>query len=183
MTELIPRVLWLDDELNSDRASYVLVWRRWLQIANDKGLCRLTTCNCLEQLSALLAPTDLEFDLLIFDVMLKREPLGHFGPLGFADERLLRMDAGAQIVGLLRNKQFDLDRPTWLKHYANKPVVLFSSTPSLKNLLGQYVDSNRRDGLHCLVKSLNTETPGQTRPDDLFVKRFEEILKHLAVVR
>lgn len=175
----IPRLLWLDDELDSDRATYVLVWRRWLQQANDRGLCRLTMCNCIEKLAAHLQTGDPEFDLLMFDVMLKRERSPSFGPIGFAEEQVRRLEAGMQIVGLMRNKSFADERPVWLSRYSRKPVVLLSSTPGLQNMIGTHVDGNRRDDLHCLVKSLNTDTPGVTRPDANFERSFESILKQL----
>lgn len=174
-----PRVLWLDDDLDSDRATYMLVWHTWFKKAHDSGLCNVQTCSSLRQFASLLSADDQEFDLLVLDVMLKRESSSHFGDVGFNDERILPLDGGVQLLGLIRNARHQHERPAWMNRYRDKPVVLLSSSPSLPVLVSQYVDCDRRQGVHFVTKALDTTVAGKTQPDQSFEHTLKRILRGL----
>lgn len=154
-------LLWHDDELDGARTPYVAIWRTWFdrRAASIGAVMRCT--STLREFSSALQAAKPRFDLLVIDVMLKREPDTNFSSFGFARERILRLDAGAQIAGLLRNGgDFERNRSDWLKSYASTPIVLLSSTPTVVDLLKHYVDADRRDGVLGLVKSVGVHSRG-----------------------
>ena len=94
------------------------------------------------------------FKLLIIDVMLTNEPEGTYASLGFEDERVIKLDAGAQIAALIRSSMFDAERPEWLAAYRTVPMLLLSSSPTLKTLVSNKVGYRRMDHIKLVSKSL-----------------------------
>lgn len=144
------RLLWHDDELDGPRSQYVAPWRKWFERLRPP--ITVTYTSTLAGFAAALSQED-EFQLLVLDVMLKRERDTNFRALGFERERILRLDAGAQIAGLLRNQVFARTRPEWLKRHSRTTLVLLTSTPTVADLIQQYVDADLRTGVHGIGKS------------------------------
>jgi hypothetical protein len=144
------RLLWHDDELDGPRSQYVAPWRNWFERLRPPFSVTYTS-SLAGFAAALNQPND--FQLLVLDVMLKRERDTDFRALGFERERILRLDAGAQIAGLLRNPVFSLTRPDWLRRYSRTTLVLLTSTPTVADLIRHYVDADLRAGVHGIGKS------------------------------
>jgi hypothetical protein len=172
------RILWHDDEIGGARESYVSPWLNWF--TKEAPLLNVTVrkTSKLSELSSALKSEVLNFSLLIIDVMLKREPDQTFCALGFPNERVLRLDAGAQIAGLLRNELFDHQRPPWLNSYKATPLLLLSSSPTLSELVKLYVEADRRENIVAISKSLDI-SGDEARVDDSFDKTLRDLVTKL----
>jgi hypothetical protein len=143
MTASAISVLWFDDEFGTDREASLAPWRRAMQAEHDKGRLRFRTCSKLSELAELLRSGVADdgtrgastYSLLILDVMLNFEQGENYEQLGFEEELVIKLDAGAQIAGLIRSSKFDDGRPEWLSHYGNVPLMLLSSSPLLRDLV------------------------------------------------
>jgi hypothetical protein len=149
-TQRTIRLLWHDDELDGPRSQYVAPWRKWFERLRPPF--SVTYTSTLVDFAAALRQTE-DFQLLVLDVMLKRERDTDFRALGFERERILRLDAGAQIAGLMRNSVFARTRPDWLQRYSRTALVLLTSTPTVEDLIRQYVDADLRTGVYGIGKS------------------------------
>ena len=169
-------LLWHDDELVDARRDYVAPWLRWFDRESQSLGLTVVRTSTLRELAESLQSQQAPPDVLMLDVMLKREPDSTFEKLGFAKEGLLRLDAGAQIVGLIRNAAFDAGRPSWLKRYRDTPIVLLSSSPTVDDLIKHYVNADRKQWLWGVTKDIDASS-GEARPDPRFVLTIREALK------
>ena len=164
MRKAVPHVVWLDDQLVPARRSYIAPWFDWFEQQQKKARLRWTSCSRIEHMAkamqaaamSLQADGGDRIDLLVIDVMLKRED-GDFRVLGYPKERLLRADAGVQLVGLMRNAQHESARPDWLTCHRQTPVLLLSASELVAALIAQHVTLDRRTDLHVVSKSLGPE--------------------------
>jgi hypothetical protein len=154
-------VLWFDDEWNTEREAGLAPWRRALQAEQNAGRLQVSMCAQVAQFAQLLrdgatGPRDRwqSFKLLIIDVMLTNEPESTYASLGFDEERVIKLDAGAQIAALIRSSMFDAERPDWLATYRTVPMLLLSSSPTLKTLVGNKVGHRRMEQVKLVSKSL-----------------------------
>lgn len=174
MSDRIPHLVWLDDDLFEERRSYVKPWLRWFATQINGGKIRLTLCPTLEELalafrrSAASDPGDDRIDLLVVDVMIKRSQYPHFGALGFPSEKILRLEAGVQLVGLLRNAAHAQKREPWLHCHSDTPALLLSSSPLVAGLVSHHIDANRRDGVTVVSKTLSSALGDEAVVDDVF---------------
>lgn len=174
-----PRVLWLDDELDSDRPTYVDVWKRWLDKAEKAGKLELTAVASLSDFAKAVQSSSKPFQLLILDVMLTGEEAKTFAALGFPDERLLRLEGGAQLLGLLRDRRFDHGRPAWLTGLTHTPVVLLSSSGGLASPISSYLNDPAAADVIQLRKEIETDASG-ARPSTEFEKTITKLLVQAA---
>lgn len=168
-------LLWHDDELIDSRKDYVAPWSSWLNRNLGKRNISIRHTSTLQQLAKALQNQSPPFDLLLIDVMLKREPEQTFASIGFGEERILRLDAGVQLVGLLRNAIHDGQRLEWLTPYRDTPIVLLSSSPILDDLIKQHVDVSRQESLWGVSKSV------EVRNDEVCVDREFEMRMEEAI--
>lgn len=161
-------VLWLDDEFGTERESGLTPWKRELNKAEKKGRLKVRPCGRLDDFARLLeagAPhagdTFRAFDLLIIDVMLNLEVQTNYEPLGFDEELVIQMEAGAQIAGLIRGSLFDGQRPNWLAAYRHVPLLVLSSSPEAPRWVAKQVGSRRMESVRVVVKALQTRSDGQ----------------------
>jgi hypothetical protein len=166
MTQI--QTLWFDDEWGTDREPAIYPWKRVLDKLQSLGRLRLTCCNSLDEFSRLLqGGPDPEadgqrgrFGLLIIDIMLTEEREDTYASLGFPKERLSRFEAGAQIAALIRSSFFDGKRPPWLERYVDVPILVLSSSPSLRPLVERRVGYSRMKGVELISKSLELSAAG-----------------------
>lgn len=176
MSDRIPHLVWLDDDLFEDRRSYVKPWLKWFEAQINGGKIRLTLCPTLEELTLAFKrseasdPVDDRIDLLAVDVMIKRSRNPHFGALGFPNEKILRLEAGVQLVGLLRNAAHREERAPWLRCHSETPALLLSSSPLVAGLVSHHIDGNRREGVTVVSKTLNPGNSEEAVVDELFRK-------------
>jgi hypothetical protein len=183
MKKAIPHVLWLDDQLVPERQSYIAPWFNWFDQQQKKSRLRWTSCSRIEQMAkamqvaaaSLQADSADRIDLLVIDVMLKPEG-DDFRVLGYPKEQLLRMEAGVQLVGLMRNAQHEVGRPDWLACHRQTPVLLLSASALVAGLLAQHVPKDCRADLFVISKSLGEEgRDGATVSPD-FQRMMDELL-------
>jgi hypothetical protein len=180
-----PHVLWIDDELSTRREDHLSPWLRWLQRQQKKQRLRLTCCHDLAEFaSQLQASADARgtggpdaVDILIIDVMLKREEQETFAMLGYPEERLLLQDAGVQIVALLRNAEHAALRPAWLAAHGHTPVVLLSSSKLVDEAIASHVNRKFRVDLYAVSKSIEQDADdGEMTASNEFIRRMEQLL-------
>lgn len=148
-------VLWFDDEWGTARQAGLAPWLRALHAEERGHYMKLTMCNSLREFARLLhegPEPGRVFDLLIIDLMLTDELETTYACMGFPNERVLRLDAGAQIAGLLRSSAFDDERASWLAAYQHVPILLLSNSPTLHALVINYVGHKRMDQIKVLSK-------------------------------
>lgn len=156
-------VIWLDDEFGTDSERVLSVWQRPFVTGQGQDRAHLLTCNQVEHFAKLVRdgiveegqPTRRHYDLIILDIMLNLEEGSHFGALGFADESIIPMDAGAQLAGLLRSTFHDDRRPEWLRPYVEVPLILLSSSPLVVDLVMDHIGHRRMSGVEIFSKSLH----------------------------
>ena len=177
-------VLWFDDEWGTEREPGLAPWQRALHAEQSAGRLRLTMCNRIVEFARLLRestaaanPSQRRFALLIIDVMLTEEPEQSYRSLGFEDERVIKLDAGAQIAALIRSSMHDRDRPEWLRGYVDVPMMLLSSSPNLTSLVSDKVGFRRMKSLKMVPKSLVTRAGHEgVDADEEFIETVRELL-------
>jgi hypothetical protein len=90
-----------------------------------------------------------------------------FGELdpAFDQERVMPLDAGAQLVGLMRNRRFEAARPRWLRAYEQHPMAVLTSLTDCRGTLDRYVDEEIGRRLTVLAKDVVGE---DSEPDAQF---------------
>lgn len=186
MRKVLPHVLWLDDQLVPERHSYIAPWLAWFEQQQKKARLRWTSCSRIEHMvkamqsaavSQLADGAD-RIDLLVIDVMLKPEG-DDFRVLGYPRERLLRMDAGVQLVGLMRNAQHEVGRPDWLACHRQTPVLLLSASELVEGLLSQHVPRDCRTDMFVVSKSLGEGGHDGATVSVQFLRVMDELLARL----
>ncbi|MFT3819692.1 MAG: hypothetical protein QM750_19010 [Rubrivivax sp.] len=177
-------VIWFDDEWNTEREDGLAPWQRALQAEQSAGRLRLTMCNRVVEFARLLRDSTAgegaerrRFELLIIDVMLTNEPERTYASLGFDEERVIKLDAGAQLAALIRSTLFDAERPEWLRAYVGVPMMLLSSSPNLRSLVSDKVGYKRMGSLKMVPKSLVTRAGHEgVDADEEFIETVRELL-------
>lgn len=148
--------IWLDDELDPAKgySAALAPWRRTLELRERQGNLKLHTCYTLEsfvqQVSASTTP-----GLIIIDVMLELVEHRNFATLGFPKERLIPMEAGAQIAGLIRSTKYpDAQRPSWMPLLQSVPMLLLSASPNALTWTRQHVGASKMKGIEVVLKHL-----------------------------
>lgn len=183
-----PQVLWLDDELGTERQSRLSPWLRPLQEMERLRQIRLTMCNNADDFARNLGrdlpdsqmSTLPRFHLLIIDVMLTEEQDRTFSSMGFPDEQLHPLDAGAQIAGLLRNPTYG-EPSRWLAAYSEVPILLLSSSPALNSLVRRKIGRGGAMGIEIVSKRLQIADRDEgIRADPAFV---DAVKRSLGIVQ
>jgi hypothetical protein len=171
-------VIWFDDELRQKRQPVLASISNWLRKQESARRIHLRIASTLSEFADELQKGP-PVDLLMIDVMLQFEPAETFEALGFPEERLLRLDAGVQVVGLIRNRAFQADRPAWLRPYETKRVVLLSSSTVIESTVATYVDGDRCADIVVIVKAIEAESEGVPLRADV-AEPLEDIFRELA---
>ena len=161
-------VLWLDDEFGTEREPRLSPWMRPLRALEGTGHVRLTTCNRIADfavhLGSKIATEECTIlprhQLLILDVMLTEDKVENFESLGFEEERMFPLDAGAQVAGLLRSSLFEGERKPWLRAYCDVPLMLLSSSPTLRSLVTKKVGNGRMFKVELISKRIELDARG-----------------------
>jgi CheY-like chemotaxis protein len=173
-------VLWHDDHSISDddRKDYLSKWDDWFTKEAPRQGLSVELTGTLAQLSDKLVREQPVFDLLILDVKLTLEPESNFGALGFENEGVLGLQAGIQIVGLMRNRMFENGCKPWLRRYRDTPIILLSTSEMLEPLFKQGIDADRRSNIFQVRKSVDLS--GSADEDEMaFETAMQMVLAHL----
>ncbi|WP_144290008.1 hypothetical protein [Ideonella sp. A 288] len=173
-------VIWLDDEHGSRYAFALAPWRRALEQNLGRYRARLLCCRTLDSFADQVKQgvERKSIALLIIDVMLAYdEPQHDFSPLGFPDEALFPLEAGAQIAGLLRSSEFDGKRPEWLAAACSTPLMMLSASPQTHSWVVRNVGASRMKGVAIVLKNLSRSSDGHTLvPAAEFVETLDQLL-------
>ena len=171
-------VIWLDDELASDYEFALTPWSRALEHRVGQLGAKLLRCQSLEKFVETVQQCTQSGSvaLLVIDVMLNFEANKTFEPLGFANERLIPLEAGARIAGLIRSSLFDHARPPWLTALRSTPMLILSASPRAPDWVTREVGPSRMDDVEVVLKDLTPQSDGQAMEP---VQAFFEVLNRL----
>lgn len=159
-------VIWLDDELGSEYEFALAPWKRALEQHLARAGARLVRCRNLEafveaskKFGAVPASGN-RVALLIIDVMLNFEGCETFELLGFAKEKLIPLEAGARVAGLIRSSQFDAVRLPWLTELRETPMLILSASPQAPGWVRRNVGPSRMTNVEVVIKNLVRQSDG-----------------------
>lgn len=148
MTKLV-NILWFDDDFEHAPLR-VKLWTRWFEAQKSKF--KLIPAGTIVdfaralELRAKCARTDADYiDAILLDVMLRVPSTADFAVLGFSKTKWLALDAGAQVLGLMKNTGFNNDRPDFLKNYVDRPTALLTSQTTVKETWSKFVEHGVRN--------------------------------------
>lgn len=155
-------VVWLDDEFDSEYEFALAPWKRALEQHVGQLGAKLLRCPSLEEFVKTIqrCATSGTVMLLVIDVMLNFESNTTFEPLGFANERLIPLEAGARIAGLIRSSLFDRARPAWLTGLRNTPMLILSASPQAPDWVKREVGPSRMNCVEVVLKDLTRRSDG-----------------------
>jgi len=101
--------------------------------------------------------------------------------LEFADERVRHLDAGVQLIGLMRNHAFSAKRPKWLDAYADVPIAIFTTITEYSDAIDIYLDSDVKNTVRGVLKrQISPSDPnGHPRPSEDIAEWFESVRKSM----
>lgn len=170
-------ILWLDDDLRpkseglTEERSRLQPWLRWFATGDRPQHFALIEAQTVEKFATelqqrtQLKPTDHDYvHALLIDAMWKHtsNSASNFGALGFKNEAIIPMEAGIQLIGLLRNARYKSQRPDWLEPYANRDAAILTSLTDSHGSLQEYVDAKEQNSLTVMQKQVVTKTVGDT---------------------
>ncbi len=177
-------IVWLDDHFKNFPKK-LEIWTTFLDKMKDK--ISYFPVATLEDFADFLADRanynvgqEGYIDALLLDVMLssgmQRNP--NFGKLGFPDDKLLSLEAGAQILGFIHNPSRCNDRPDWLNTYQGRPTALFTSYSTVKSMWQGHIDLSITKNTKLYNALIKNDIIGQFKlePDQDFKAWVESIL-------
>jgi hypothetical protein len=188
-------LLWLDDDLRSRADGYTAerarlqAWLRWFKSGD-----RPARVNVIEVRDLLTFRRELmaragkpagdpdAIDALLIDIFWRAPGLpGNwtFEELdpGFSRETVLPLEAGAQLIGLMRNEGHRQRRPTWLDAFAHHPLAVLTTLTDHREPLERHVDPQVLSGIKVLVKAVVVQ--GQVEPDRGFCDWVGQLRRHV----
>lgn len=165
--------LWFDDDFENAPIRTKL-WTRWCESrkAQFKLISAGTISEFVRELQQRHTHNEAHDDYLhaiLLDVMLRVPAATNFESLGFPKTKWLALDAGAQILGLMKNASCQAERPDFLKTYEKRPVALLTSQTTVKETWSKFVEHNVRNNslqVSVLIKdSLVMSTQTEPRQD------------------
>jgi hypothetical protein len=189
-------LLWLDDDLRprSDGASSerdrLQTWLRYLYTTDRVERIRVIEVRDLasfrEQLELRFdKPEDdpEHIDAFLIDVLWRANSdasswtFGDLDPV-FSDERVLPLDAGAQLIGLMRNRRHHAKRPAWLRAFDNHPIAVLTTLTDHTGTVDSHVDDDVLKLLKILVKNSSSAAED---PDEAFCGWVSSLTKRSAL--
>ncbi len=157
-------ILWLDDDLTSrseQRRGYLQVWLRWLDADNRGAEYNIIEARTLQEFARHLIDRhqyvvrdDDYLDAIIIDVKLTHDFERDFSELGFPSIKLFGLDAGAQLLGLMKNPTRFPKQPQWLHPYRRRRMALFTSASNYHSVWNRYVESEGRTTSMVILKEI-----------------------------
>jgi hypothetical protein len=184
-------LLWIDDDLHpdtgrqSDERRRLEIWLRYFRTPDRCDRIRIIEVRDLASLRSELqrrfdkpAGHPDHIDAFLVDLLWKtnRESgtwtFGELDP-AFSREKVKHLDAGAQLIGLMRNREFRNHRPDWLRAFEGHPIAILTTLIDHHETVDRYVDDEVRATVQVLIKDRSRSTGA---PDDTFCK-WVELLK------
>jgi hypothetical protein len=178
-------VIWLDDEWESPYQFALGPWKRSVEQRTSQAGIKLHCCSSLVMFSEAVrrcsraSPDDRApgISLLIVDVMLNFDSCPTFSDIGFPQENIIPLEAGAQVAGLIRSSQFDESRPHWLASVRETPLLVLSASPQAPGWVNREVGRSRMNGVEIVLKNLVRRSDGfAMEPEPEFTDAFGRLL-------
>ncbi len=175
-------VLWLDDDLLSltkgktPERTRLQPWLRWFKKNEHRiKLLEASTikdfADILKSREALQSADDDYLHVLLIDLMLRGGSMlpETFGDLEFPDEKVIPMEAGMQLVKLIRESK----APSWLTKHANRKIVILTTLTDAKSTITDHLKS---DGtVDIIYKKLEVDGSEQMIPSKDFIEYFSTV--------
>jgi hypothetical protein len=165
-------ILWFDDDLrplgdgNTEERLRLQVWLRWFKTGDRPERFNLVEVRDLVTLRSELIrraekpASDVDhIDAFLIDIFWRSatEPGSwNFRDLdqGFERERVLPLDAGAQLIGLMLNERYSRHRPPWLTAFQGRPIAVLTTLTDHRETLEKHVDVPALGNIAVLVKTV-----------------------------
>lgn len=172
-------VLWLDDDLlplakgRTPERTRLQPWLRWFKKNGDR--IQLLEVSTIIDFADTLKdrekwqPTDGDYlHVLLIDLMLRCGSMlpETFLSIGFPNEKVIPMEAGMQLVKLMRTQ----NAPSWVKKYANRKIVILTTLTDAKSTFTDHLQSDR--AVTIIHKKLEADGGEQIIPSKDFIEYF-----------
>ena len=176
-------LLWFDDDLlpRSEGESYerkrLQTWLRYLNTTDRvERICLIEVRDLAGFRDQLTRRFDKpanhpeHIDAFLIDVLWRESgqvqawTFGDLAPV-FSDEKILPLDAGAQLIGLMRNRRYAGKRPDWLTAFDTHPIAVLTTLTDHRGTVEKHLDEDVLAGLKVLLKDTSADAE---RPDDAF---------------
>lgn len=163
-------LLWFDDDLMprsevvTPERGRLQTWLRYLKTGDRPDrICLIEVCDLatlrreLEQRARAPAGDAEHIDAFLIDVLWRQRGIdewnfSEFHP-AFKDESVLPLDAGAQLIGLMRNERYQSNRPAWCAAFDRHPFAVLTTLTDNRDTLERHIDARVLANIQILVKS------------------------------
>ena len=178
-------LLWFDDDLRprsegeSSERERLQTWLRYLNTTDRvERICLIEVrelASLREQLKRRFdkpANDPEHIDAFLIDVLWRKngqDEAWSFGDLApeFRDEQVLPLDAGAQLIGLMRNRRYARQRPAWLQAFDKHPIAVLTTLTDHSGTVDKHVDEDVLASLTVLLKGTSADAD---MPDEAFCR-------------
>lgn len=197
MSERI-NLLWFDDDLRpraegaSSERERLQTWLRYLYTTDRiERICLIEVrdlAGLREQLQRRcdkpLHDPD-HIDAFLIDVLWREDGQDggwNFGELApqFSSEKVLPLDAGAQLIGLMRNRRYAGQRPPWLSAFEQHPIAVLTTLTDHTGTVEKHIDQEVLAQLDVLLKGASAEAD---MPDEAFCRWVKNLSRRAARAR
>jgi hypothetical protein len=180
-------ILWLDDDLRprnegrTEERSRLQPWLAYLKSPEVSARISLVECQTLKEFrNELMSRLDLKphdegyIDVFLIDIFWRtNSPAAQagFGDLdvAFADEKVLHLEAGAQLIGFMLNESWRKRRPAWLDAFRTRPIWVLTTMRDHGSTLGRWIEQAPLSKIGLLLKD-PVERQGKLVANDEFVR-------------
>jgi hypothetical protein len=188
-------LLWFDDDLrprsdgDSSERERLQTWLRYLHTTDRvERICLIEVRDLASfrqqlELRCNKPVHDPEhIDAFLIDVLWRecQDPMkwtfGELDPV-FSDERVLPLDAGAQLIGLMRNRRHEARRPPWLKAFDQHPIAVLTTLTDHRGTVDRHIEDEVLKRVKILVKNSSQDAD---EPDEAFCRWVDGLARRSA---
>lgn len=177
-------ILWFDDDLRAREEGKtperlrLQPWLRWFNTEDRASRICLIETNCVDDFARILVERkDIDkehkdyIDAILIDLMWRESSrmATNFNALGFPQEKVIPLDAGAQLIGLLLNESFKATRPHWLTPYGTRNIATLTTLTDHTLTMQKYLDANALKKITAIKKDIEIGAEGNHAPSKSFV--------------
>lgn len=180
-------ILWLDDDLRprnegrTEERSRLQPWLAYLKSPEVSARVLLVECQTLKEFrNELTSRLDLKpqdegyIDVFLIDIFWRtnsRAAQAGFGDLdaAFTDEKVLHLEAGAQLIGFMLNESWRKRRPAWLDTFRTRPIWVLTTIRDNGSTLGRWIEQAPLSKVGLLLKD-PVEGQGKLVANEEFVR-------------
>lgn len=194
-------VLWLDDDLHpiaegkTDERERLQAWLRWFATGVRREQFFLIEAQSIESFAAhlksraFLKPEHDDYvHAILVDTMWKHHSRSEttFAAIGFPDESIISLEAGAQLIGFMRSTKHAKTRSDWLDQYSKRDMAVLTTLTDSNGALHDHVgDAAARNSFAVIHKKTVGGTGVVTdllEPDAIWLEWIDNIRKRFLTI-